>query len=475
MALVINLQMINMSKLGLKLFFVILIISLGGLLFASIYINSSIDRRFFDYLYLERKEEIENLVDVIENSLDENDRGLVIRTLVNDFVKVNKTFLILTDNKGNVIYLSQNQSGMMNGMMNNGMMRRGHNIFSNKDMNNFIKNSERFTIEFQGETAAYLYWYTGRDANISERAAIFSRRVNRIILLTGILVAIITIIISLYFSRYLTGPLIQMNKIAGKVSKGDFNHHVEISGNDELSELGYSFNEMVAKLKYLEKIRKESTSDLAHELRTPLTTINSYLEGIKEDIIKFDQTTIREIEEELQRLISLVNRLGDLANAEKRIINSQEELVSISDILKNIIDRYKTLASRDGINLDYNIQPGLNITADPKNLETIIINLISNALKYTPEKGEVYISLEKLENNLIIKISDTGIGISEDDLPYIFERFYRADKSRSTKTGGTGIGLTITRELIHSINGTIEVSSQGKGTKFTVKLPSEIK
>lgn len=463
-----------MSKLGFKFFFIILVVSLGGLLFTSIYINSSIDRRFFDYLYMERKEKLENFVEVIETSLDESDKGLGIRNLVNDFQKVNNIFLILTDNIGNVIYFSQNQSGMMNRMMNNGMMRRGHNIFSNTEMNNFIENSESFTIEYHGEPVAFLYWYTGRDANISERAAIFSRRVNRIILLAAILVAIITIIISLYFSRYLTRPLIQMNKIAGKISKGDFNHHVEISGNDELAELGYSFNAMVAKLKYLEKIRKESTSDLAHELRTPLTTINSYFEGIKEGIIKFDETTIREIEEKLQRLISLVNRLGDLANAEKRIINSQEELVSISDILKNIIKRYKILASRNDIKLDYSIQPGLNITADPKNLETIIINLISNALKYTPEKGEVYISLEKVEKKLILKVSDTGIGISEDDLPYIFERFYRADKSRSTKTGGTGIGLTITRELIQSMNGTIDVSSQGKGTKFTVQLPNKI-
>ncbi len=145
---------------------------------------------------MERKEKLENFVEVIETSLDESDKGLGIRNLVNDFQKVNNIFLILTDNIGNVIYFSQNQSGMMNRMMNNGMMRRGHNIFSNNEMNNFIENSERFTIEFQGVAVAFLLWYTGRDANISERAAIFSRRVNRIILLAGILVAIITIIIS---------------------------------------------------------------------------------------------------------------------------------------------------------------------------------------------------------------------------------------------------------------------------------------
>ncbi len=470
-----------MSKLGLKFFIIILIISMGGLIFTSFYINYSIDKRFFDYLYIERKEEIESLVGVVEDTLYENNNWETIAIIINDFVKVNRYSLLLIDIEGNIIYNSPNSmmNGMMNGMMD-GMMGRRHNNLTNRNQNNFnrdrntiAKNSERFTIEYQGETIAYLYWHTGRETNTSVRAVAFSKRINRIIILAGVLVALVTILISLYISRRLTLPLIEMNKIAGKVSRGEFNHSVKIKGSDELAELGQSFNEMVAKLNYLERIRKESTSDLAHELRTPLTTINSYLEGIKEGIIKTDNKTINEIEEELQRLISLVNRLGELANAEKRIINRKKELISFSEILRHIIKRQEPLAKKNGISLMHKIQSGITVIADPKNLETIVINLISNSLKYTPANGDINISLSKEGEEVILTVSDTGIGISNEDKAYIFERFYRVDKSRSIKTGGTGIGLTITRELVNSMNGSIEVFSPGEnqGTTFIVKLP----
>ncbi len=462
-----------MSKLGLKFFIIILIISMGGLIFTSVYINYSIDKRFFDYLYIERKEEIESLVGVIEDTLNENTKWETIGIIINDFVKVNRYSLVLVDVEGNIIYNSANS-------MMNGMMGRRHNNLTNRNQNNinrnrntFLDNSESFTIEYQGESIAYLYWHTGRETNTSDRAEAFSKRINRIIIMAGVLVALVTILISLYLSRRLTLPLIEMNKIAGKVSSGEFNHSVKINGNDELAELGQSFNEMVAKLNYLEKIRKESTSDLAHELRTPLTTIYSYLEGIKEGIIKIDNITISEIEEELQRLIGLVNRLGELANAEKRIINREEEIVSFSKTLRHIIKRQEPLAKKNGISLVHKIQSGILMMADPENLETIAINLISNAFKYTPANGEVNVSLLKKEGEVLLKVSDTGIGISDEDLPYIFERFYRVDKSRSIKTGGTGIGLTIVRELVNSMNGSIEVTSPGNdlGTTFVVKLP----
>lgn len=476
MVLVISLWVTKVSRLGFRFFIIILLVSLCGLIFTSIYINYSIDRRFFDYLHLERKEEVETLISVIEESLEENSNWIGVRALVNDFVRVNGIFIMLEDIRGNSIYnMYYRQNGMKDGMMK-GMMHRGHNNIlpdTDRGIENFKENSERFAIEYQGETAGYLYWYIGNGAYISERAAFFSKRVNRIILLAGLLVAVITILISLYLSRYLSRPLIQMNKIADKVTRGEFDHHVEVRGNDELAELGYSFNEMVDKLRYLEKIRKESTSDLAHELRTPLTTINSYLEGIREGIITANDGVIKEIEEELQRLISLVNRLGELTNAEKRIVNGEVELLSFSDMLKNIVDRHKPLADKTGIRVEQNIQPDINLKADPKNLETIIINLITNAIKYTPKKGKVNIVLKREEQNVILEVSDTGVGISSDDLPYIFERFYRVDKSRSIKTGGTGIGLTITREIVKSMGGSIEVFSKGigYGTAFIIKFP----
>lgn len=458
-----------MSRLGLKFFSIILLVAIGGLIFTSIYLKNSIDNRFFDYLYLEDREKVESLVAIIEESLDENRNWLDVRMLVYDFVRINRVNLLLEDRDGEIIY-----NGQMD-MMNNNMMHGPHNNFPDNQVNVDMvkKNSEVFEIEYAGGTVANLYWETGNKVNLSEKAEIFTDKVNKIIIIAAIFVSLLTILISYYFSRYLTRPLLQMNQIAGKIVKGDFDHHVELKGNDELAELGHSFNNMVDKLKYLEKIRNDSTSDLAHELRTPLTTINSYLEGIKEGVISVNSNTIKEIEEELQRLIKLVNRLGDLTNVEKKIIHEEVENVSFSDILQNIIDRYLPIADEKDISIESMIEEKLKILADPDNIETIIINLLANAIKYTDEGGKVLISLKKEDKKLIFKISDTGIGISSQDLPFIFERFYRTDKSRSIKTGGTGIGLTITRELVHAMGGTIEAESPGinAGSTFKVTIP----
>ncbi len=461
-----------MSKLGLKFFSIILLVALGGLVFTSIYINNSIDNRFFDYLYLEEKEKVENLVAIIEESLDENGNWLDVRMLAHDFIRINRVNLLLEDRSGNIIFNGQ-MGMMMNNMMNNNMMSGVYNNYPDRNLNKFKNNSEVFEIKYTGETVANLYWETTSNANLSERAELFTDRVNRIIVIAAIFISMLTILISYYFSRYLTRPLLQMNQIAGKIVKGNFDHHVEINGNDELAELGHSFNDMVDKLNYLEKIRNESSSDLAHELRTPLATINSYLEGIKEGVIPNDLNTIKEIEEELQRLIKLVNRLGDLSNAEKKIVHQDREDVSFSDILQNIIDRYLPIADKKDILVETMIGEKIKILADPDNIESVIINLLSNAIKYTSEGGKILIKLKKEDRRLIFKISDTGIGISPDDLPYIFERFYRTDKSRSIKTGGTGIGLTITRELVYAMGGTIEVESPGinAGSTFIVTIP----
>jgi signal transduction histidine kinase len=473
MVLDINLKVKRMSRLGLKFFSIILLVALGGLIFTSIYINTSIDNRFFDYLYLEEKEKIENLVTIIEETLDENENWIDVRMLAHDFIRINKVNLLLEDKNGDTIFNGQ-MGMMMNNMMSNNMMSSVHNNYLNRNSNKFKNNSEVIEIQYNGKTVANLYWETSSNANLSEKAEIFTNRVNKIIMIAAIFVSVLTILISYYFSRYLTRPLLQMNQIAGKIVKGDFDHHVGIKGKDELAELGQSFNDMVDKLKYLEKIRTESTSDLAHELRTPLATIKSYLEGIKEGILLADLDTIQEIEEELERLIKLVNRLGDLSDAEKSIVHQEVEKISFSEILQNIRDRFLPLAEKKGISIESKIEENLRITADPDNLESVIINLLSNAVKYTNEAGKILISLKKEDKSIIFRITDTGIGIGSEDLPYIFERFYRIDKSRSIKTGGTGIGLTISRELVYAMGGTIEVESPGinAGSTFIVTIPT---
>lgn len=463
-----------MSRLGLKIFIIFLLVSLSGLLFTSYYFNKTIERGFTNYVYQEKKGKIEELTKVLVEDYSQTGWANAQR-LVNEFMTINRVVLILKDNQNNII---NNPLDMMwGGMMGkNRMMRQGGMMpWMNHNFNLDDINKERFLIKSEGRQIGSLYWYKlEQGPEDSQLADNFTRTVNRTILLAAVLVSLLTVIISYFFSRYITRPLLSMNEVAGRVAEGDFEQSVGIRGNDELAQLGQAFNDMIIKLRHLEKIRKESTSDLAHELRTPITTINSYIEGIKEGVISVNNQTIAEIEEDIERMIRLITRLGELSEAEKKIIRLNKVKIYLPILLSDLIKRYKPQAEKKNIKLSFkNIADKLMILGDEDSIITIFNNLLSNALKYTPAGGDIEVVMKENNSQAVITVKDTGIGIDIKDQPYIFERFYRTDKSRSSKTGGTGIGLTIARELIKAHKGKIEIKSKGldKGTTFTVYLP----
>jgi len=442
-----------MSKLGIKLFAIILIISLSGLLLVTIFVNLNINRQFKNYIYSENEENIAKIASILEENYLKNGNWKNIENIIANYTGTRNIKFYIVDKQNNIITYSH--PGII----------KGQNIDRDK-----IKS---MALKTDGEKIGYLYWYNPEKQNMyTEHAQHFTEQVNKFIFFTAGIIALITIIISFILSRKLTKPLIKMNKVAGRVANGDFNQNLQIDGNDEIAELAVAFNNMISKLKHLEKIRQESTSDLAHELRTPVTTIKSYIEGIEDGILTPDKKTLEEIHEEIERLIKLIKRLQELTEAEEKIINLKKKKQNLSDILKNIIDRYKVKAHKKEIKIKTNYSPNnIFITGDKESLQTIFSNLFSNALKYTPQKGKIKITIKDREQKTIIKIQDTGIGIPENELPFIFERFYRTDKSRSTGSGGTGIGLTITKKLVEAHNGTIKATSNNRGTKFTLSFP----
>ncbi|ACL70079.1 HAMP domain-containing sensor histidine kinase [Halothermothrix orenii] len=460
-----------MSKLGIKIFLIMLSVAIMGLVFIGLYLNYSIPEHFKDYLYLEKKEKIENLVSVLENNYKETRSLRNSQRLLSEFSRINNVNLKLTDARGNIIYSSTPMPGrMMKGYCITPFRRR---IMVER---NYPLGYEAFNLSNNNQTIGKLYWLRFEGPYIPIKSSLFVRKINRAIIFSAIIIAIITMVFSYFLSRYLTKPLIKINNVAKKVADGQLDHHVTVKGNDEIKELATSFNQMVAKLKYLETVRRKSTSDLAHELRTPLTNIKGYLEGIKEGVLEVDSVTLTEIDEEINRLIRLINRLNDLATAEKYIIQGKKKKIKLANFLEDLLNSYLPQAREKQIDLikKYNPEQSIFIDSNEDALRTIFGNLINNSLKYTPEGGKIEITLSSKKNQAIISVKDNGTGISAEDLPYIFERFYRADKSRSTRSGGTGIGLTITRELVNSIGGKIIASSEGrgKGATFTVYLPS---
>lgn len=297
----------------------------------------------------------------------------------------------------------------------------------------------------------------------------FRRAVNRSIVLAAILSVIGAILISSFFSWGLTKPLKQLIGTVRSVGQGNLKERTEVKGNDELSFLRREFNQMAANLEKQESARIKFTNNVAHEVRTPLSIIQSYLEAMGDGVVEANSANLALVLEETQRLGGLVGSLQELANLEKPMSNKKK--VDLGRTISLLLQSLSILAEEKQITLDWKSPDQIFTFGDEEQLATALRNVILNAIKYTPIGGFVSVSLKAENTEAKIEISDTGIGINVQELPFIFERFYRTDSSRSRETGGTGIGLAITAEIIKNHEGTIEVHSEpGLGSTFTIRL-----
>lgn len=461
-----------MSKLGKKLFLIFLVLVLLALILVGVFINYSIGERFYDFVNLQRQESIEELVVMLKERI-QDESVFAASEILDNFSRTNRTLVWLEDAEGNLIY-NPEHSDQMNNMMRRSGMRMGNMpMMSMQRPDSLPGQTKKEEIIVDNKTAAVLYW---KEVNAgsqidSELYNYFKRNVFQAIIFSGLIVVVLIIIISLVVSKILTNPLIKLKDAALEVAEGNYDQEISNKGDDELSELIKAFNEMTNKLARLEKIRKESASDFAHELRTPVTTIKGYLEAIEDEMISLDKNNLNEMKEETDRIVSLIEKLNEFAEAQNKIFNLQKERVNLTDIITNVLKRKEKDFKEKALKIELDIEDELIIKADKNSLFQIFNNLIENAVKYNEENGLIKIKSKQKNDKIIISIADTGIGISDEDLPYIFERFYRADKSRSTKNGGTGIGLAVTKELIDAHQAEIYVESDDNGSVFTVVFP----
>ncbi|NWF98507.1 MAG: HAMP domain-containing protein [Nitrospirae bacterium] len=299
------------------------------------------------------------------------------------------------------------------------------------------------------------------------KETIFMMRSNRFLILSVLILGGLSLILSFIFSRKLTKPIKNLTEAAKQISEGNIKSRVSVSGKDEISVLGNTFNIMAENLERHESLRRKLTANIAHELRTPLTVMQGEIEGMLDGLIKTDTERLQSLLEETSRLKRLIEAIEELTKAEASGLELKKEYVEIKTFLNNIKGRFEKIFSDKGVSLGLDCKDNLKVYADPEKLSQIIINLLTNALKATNKGGQVIIKAD-IEGDLgKITISDTGIGIKKDELPYIFERFYKASE------GGIGIGLTIAKELIEAHGGKIIVNSEiGKGTSFEIYLPN---
>jgi histidine kinase len=279
---------------------------------------------------------------------------------------------------------------------------------------------------------------------------------------------------SIIISRTIVSPVRSMTNASARIAEGRYDERVDLQGNDELAQLAKSFNQMAEQLEQVENMRRRLIGDVAHELRTPLTAIKGSAEALMDGVLPATDETYQQIHNEAERLNRLVDDLQELSRVESRATNLNIRSVDSTSAIKTVAKRMQFQFDEKRLSLSLNLpHDPIHIQADEDRLIQILTNLLGNALQYTPEGGEVTLSLEKDKDMARFFVRDTGVGIPADHLAHIFDRFYRVDKSRSRARGGSGIGLTIAKHLVEAQGGTIWAESEGenKGSVFIFTLP----
>jgi len=299
------------------------------------------------------------------------------------------------------------------------------------------------------------------------------RSINIFLLLGALLAVFIALIITFFISRHITSPIRALTNSARILGKGDFSQRVTIRSKDEFGELAQTFNLMASNLEHTEKLRRNMVADVAHELRTPLSNVSGYLEAIRDDVIQPDRATIASLTEEAALLTRLVEDLQELTLADAGELKLVRQPEDIAQLIAQSITVIQPKMDSKGLVIAAEVQDNLPlVNIDYFRISQVLRNLLENAYKHTSGGGKITINAGVENAQLKISVIDTGEGIPVEELPNMFERFYRVDKSRARAGGGSGLGLTIVKRLVEAHGGRVGVHSElGKGSTFTFTLP----
>ena len=301
----------------------------------------------------------------------------------------------------------------------------------------------------------------------------FLTAVHRYLLWASLVALGLAFLLSYLLTRRVLRPLVQMSDASRQIAAGNFTARVEAIRGDEIGELGEAFNRMSDSLERLEQLRKSMVSDVAHELRTPLTNLRGYLEGLSDGVIPPDKATFEMLQQENLRLVNLVDDLGQLARADAARAFLDRRPVDLTDCIEEMLNLYRMNVDDKQIRLSTRFADDAStVPADRDKLLQAMRNLIDNCLKYTPQGGRVTITTARTAGGVRVDFVNDGPGIPPAELPYVFERFYRAEYSRSRDAGGAGIGLAIVKQLIEAHGGRVGAESMPGETRIWFELPA---
>jgi len=306
-----------------------------------------------------------------------------------------------------------------------------------------------------------------------ESLQILFRAIGVYFLWGGLIAVAIAVIITFFLSRRILAPVKALTSAAKHLGRGDFSQRVQVKDRSELGELANTFNSMAGDLERAERLRQNMVADVAHELRTPLSNIKGYLEAVRDGVIKPDVDTIRNLDEEATLLSRLVDDLQELSLAEAGELKLLCQAEDIAELINQTVTTVQAKAVVRGVSISTEMPDKLPlVNIDTHRIGQVLRNLLENAVTHTATGGAITVTAAQQGNWMEVSVVDTGEGIPAEELPFIFERFYRVDKSRTRATGGSGLGLTIAKRLVEAHGGKIKVQSEvGKGSRFSFTVP----
>jgi signal transduction histidine kinase len=468
-----------MRRLSWKLAGALLLIVLISVGLMAYLVNLNTTREFNQYVTQGNQKNIESTGAALSQLYSQEGNWESVQSLLPDFLRSPNDRLVVADSSGTIVGDTANQwlgkttasAGLIDGTS---ITVSGKNVGELYLVTHQMGNGKGYMGGMMGGTSASSTSTTTLEQD-------FIDRFNNSLLITGLIVAAAAIIIGLVLTRQIILPLKELVKGVHQIARGNLSHRVKIKSKDELSDLGQSFNAMAVSLDKAEQERKRIVADIAHDLRTPLTVIEGTVTGIQDGVFQPDKEHLDTIKEQTALLTRLTSDLRDLSLAESGQLKLELTPTDLAELVRRKSAQFAAKAREKGTEINTSLPENLpKVKIDPDRIEQVLGNLITNAIRHTAN-GSITISLQQVisdsvhqidKPSLILTVTDTGEGIAPENLPYIFERFYRVEKSRAKSEGGSGLGLAIVKQMVQAHGGSVWVESEvGKGSKFYVTLP----
>ena len=450
-----------------------MLVALICVLLISILANFFLEKQFESYVLQVHKQTSQDIINSLNKQYNSKNgwNKEVVQNIGNTALE-SGIILTLKDSTGKTVWDAASYDDAMCQQLLAHMSQNMMKLYPNWK-GTYKKDSYPLTINSHNVGTAVMGYYG--PFYYSDSEVMFISTLNKIFIGAGIISLLLALIVGILIAEGLSRPILHVIATAIKISKGDYSTRSTVKSNiTEIKSLTTTINNLAETLQSQEILRKRLTLDISHELRTPLATLQSYMEAILDGVWEPTPEKISSCHEEIMRLSRLVGDLEKLSKYEGENLILIKSDFNFTKLIRNVIRNFENDYLTKGIDISFESKD-IMICADSDKVSQIVINLVSNALKYTNKGGKVVIKIAQKDKFVELMVKDNGMGIPVKDLPFIFQRFYRADKSRNRHTGGAGIGLTITKSLVEAHKGKIVVESElNKGTTFKIILPTNI-